>query len=55
MINKTFRNNLNNEMCRHIYRFKMFNFNDNVYVRFNFSLFSFAKNFDNCNISRNRT
>ena len=55
MIDKAFRNNLNNEICRYIYRFKMFNFNNNVYIKFNFFLFSFTKNFDNCNIFRNRT
>ena len=54
MINKAFRNNLNIEMCRRIYHFKMFNFNDNVYVKFNSFLFFSAKDFDNYNISYNR-
>ena len=41
-------------MCYYICRFKMFNFNNNVYIKFNFSLFSSAKDFDNYNIFRNR-
>ena len=55
MINKAFHNNLNNKMCHYIYRFKMFNFNDSVYVKFNSSSSSFTRSFDNYNISHNHT
>ena len=54
---KAFFNSLNNEIYRRIYRFKVFSFNDNVYVKFNSfsssSLTPFIKGFDNYNISRN--
>ena len=53
IINKAFRNNLNNEMYRRICHFKMFNFNNNVYIKFNFFLSFFARNFDNYNIFHN--
>ena len=57
IINKVFLNNLNNKICYRIYRFKISNFNNNIYIKFNLfsfnSLTLFIKKFNNYNISRN--